>query len=177
VLVVPPRRFGTVTGAGSFARIVSAVDFWVASAVALEAAFDWAGSNGGRLTVVHVVENVPRNMVFSGSEAFIVMKGIRDQVADAAGRLRRKLPSAAAAMIEPRVVTGIPHIGILEEATEAKADLIVMGAPPRTRVGEMVFGSTLRKVLRRTNTPVLVIPVAAGGHPWVGDISGLDRAA
>ena len=65
------------------------------------------------------------------------------------------------------MTTGEPHRGILDVASQVGADLIVMGVPPRGRVDEVLFGSTLRGVLRRATTPVLVLPVVAGAHEWV----------
>ena len=38
---------------------------------------------------------------------------------------------------------------------------------PRSRFDEMLFGSTLRGVVRRASCPVLVVPVIAGAHEWI----------
>jgi hypothetical protein len=46
-----------------------------------------------------------------------------------------------------------------------------MGVAPRTWIDEVVSGSTLRGVLRRTNTPVLVLPVVAGDHEWIDEVN------
>jgi nucleotide-binding universal stress UspA family protein len=43
----------------------------------------------------------------------------------------------------------------------------VMGVPPRGRMDEVLFGSTLREVVRQAVSPVLVLPVVAGAHEWV----------
>jgi hypothetical protein len=64
------------------------------------------------------------------------------------------------------VVTGNPSASITDTAAESAADLIVMGVAPRSWLDEAVFGSTLRAVLRKAKTPVLVLPVAAGAHQW-----------
>ena len=111
---------------------------------------------GARLTLVHALTNAPRHMVFSGGEALKVARNLRGQAAQVAERLRRKIPSNIRLRVDARVTTGDPHRGILEIASEVDADLIVMGLPPRTRFDEVLFGSTLRKVLRRTKIPVLV---------------------
>ena len=39
-----------------------------------------------------------------------------------------------------------------------------MGVPPRSRFDEVLFGSTLRTVLRRAEVPVLVLSVLAGAY-------------
>lgn len=69
------------------------------------------------------------------------------------------------------VVTGDAHRGIVETATETAADLIVMAVAPRTWIDEVVSGSTLRGVLRRAKTPVLVLPVAAGADEWIDAVN------
>ena len=123
---------------------------------------------GARLTLVHALQNVPRHMVFSGGEALRVTRNLQVQAAHVAERLRRKAPVDIRVRVEARVTTGDPHRGILDIASEVDADLIVMGVPPRTRFDEMLFGSTLRNVLRRAKIPVLVLPVPAGGVQMVG---------
>ena len=82
-------------------------------------------------------------------------------------RLRRAIPVAAARQVDARVTTGDPAPGILYVASGVDADLIVIGVPPRRRVGEALFGSTLRGVVRRATIPVLVLPIVAGAHEWL----------
>jgi hypothetical protein len=40
----------------------------------------------------------------------------------------------------------------------------------------VLFGSTLRSVLRRAKVPVLVLPVLAGAHKWLGETDGVEIA-
>ena len=107
-------------------------------------------------------------MVFSGGEAVRVARNLQGQAAQVAERLRQKIPANVRIRVDARVTTGDPHRGILGIASEVKADLIVMGVPPRSRFDEVLFGSTLRNVLRRTKIPVLVLPVLAGSVQMVG---------
>ena len=58
---------------------------------------------------------------------------------------------------ETLVRSGIPADIILEEAEQRNCDMIVMGTHGHGIIGEVVMGSTAKKVLRRTNKPVLVI--------------------
>ena len=168
VLIVPPQdpADGSLR-TGPFVNIVSAVDFTVSSAVALRTALDLARTSGGRVTMVHALKNASGRMVFSGSEAFGAMDEAHAEAANVAARLRREIPASAAHQVDSRVTTGDPHHGILDVASQVQADLIVMGVPPRGRVDEVLFGSTLRGVLRRATSPVLVLPVVAGAHEWV----------
>ena len=53
---------------------------------------------------------------------------------------------------------------ILAIAARSDADLVVMGIAHRSWLDRLLFGSTLRRVLRRATVPVLVVPVVAGAH-------------
>ena len=60
--------------------------------------------------------------------------------------------------IDYRVATGKPAIEILREASEQKADLIVISSRGRSGIRKMFFGSTTERVLRETPVPVLITP-------------------
>jgi nucleotide-binding universal stress UspA family protein len=164
VLVLPSERKSSKQTLTAFRQVVSAIDFTVASAVALRAVVDLIQQSGAKLTVVHAM-NRPQHMAFSGSEAGRASKILRDQASQTADRLREKIP--AHVRVDTRVSTSEPHRAILDVASEVGADLLVMGVPPRSRFDELVSGSTLRRVLRRTRVPVLVLPVPAGAYEWL----------
>jgi nucleotide-binding universal stress UspA family protein len=167
VMIVPPANGDKPLQTGPFVNVVLAVDFTVASALALGIALDLVRASGGRVTMIHALKNAPGRMVFSGSEASNAIDKVKLDAAAVAARLRREIPAAEAEQVDVRVTTGDPHRGILDVASEVQADLIVMGVPPRGRVEEVLFGSTLRGVLRRATSPVLVLPVVAGAHGWL----------
>jgi len=168
VLIVPPPVDGDpTTAAPPFAQIVSAADFTVSSAVALRAALDIARASGGRVTLVHAMKDTPGRMVFSGTEARNAIDEMHAKAAKVAARLRRAIPASAAGRVDSRVTTGEPHRGILDVAAQVDADLIVIGVPPRSRFDEVLFGSTLRGVVRRASCPVLVVSVIAGTNKWI----------
>ena len=174
VLALPPRQPEEKNTAASFAHIVSAVDVTVASAVAVRTVLDLIRRTGARLTLVHALKNDPRRMVLSGGDARRVIRSLEGRAAHAAERLRRRIPADLRLRVDARITTGDPHRGILDTASEVDADLIVMGVPPRSRFDEVLFGSTLRAVLRRATIPVLVLPVLAGAHRW---LRGTDRVS
>lgn len=167
-VVVLPAPGGAAAGM-SLNRIVAAVDFTVASAIALRTAVDLAKRHGARLTIVHAMDPLLR-MVFSGGEAWRAMQRLPSHAQVVAQRLRDKAMALGSGSAEPVVVTGNPHRGIVETAAEGDADLIVMGVAPRHWIDQTVFGSTLRSVLRRAMTPVLVLPVIAGANEWIDAI-------
>jgi nucleotide-binding universal stress UspA family protein len=61
-----------------------------------------------------------------------------------------------------RVTDGYPAQVILDVAKDSAADMIVMGANRHTLVGEVMLGSTTRKVLHNAEQPVLVVKVPKG---------------
>lgn len=60
------------------------------------------------------------------------------------------------------VVEGYPSRVILDAAEKYSADLIVMGAHRHTIVGEVMLGSTTRKVLHNADRPVFVVKIPKG---------------
>ncbi len=176
VLVLPPQPRSDRNKPLSFAHVVSAVDFTVASAVAVRTVLGLILRRGARLTLVHALKNAPYHMVFSGGEALTVMRNLKGRAAQVAAHFRRKVPATASIRVEARITTGDPGRGILDVASEVKADLIVMGVPPRSRIDEVLFGSTLRGILRRAKTPVLVVPVRAGAYKWLDERDDLNIA-
>lgn len=169
VLVVPSFRGSTGARPVAFGHVVSAVDFTVASAIAVRTVFDLLRNSVTRLTVVHALRNSPDRMVFSSGDAIAAARSLPHQMAHVADRIRQKIPARRGVRVDMRVTTGKPDRALLEIASEVDADLIVMGVPPRSRLDEVVFGSTVRGVLRRTKRPVLLLPVAAGAYDWLED--------
>lgn len=161
VFVIPSR--GNAEARVSWNRIIAAVDFTVASTIALRTAADLSTRHGAQLTVVHAMNPVPW-MVFSGGDARRVVQRLPLDAKAIAERLRREATELGLDTVEPVVVTGDPYRGIVETAAERNAGVIVMGVAPRHWLDQMMFGSTLRAVLRRATSPVLVLPVVAGAH-------------
>lgn len=53
-----------------------------------------------------------------------------------------------------------PHEDVLREAEEVGADELVIGIRQRRPAANMVFGSTAQRVLRRTDRPVVAVPLS-----------------
>lgn len=81
VLVLPQQFRSEESKSLPFGHIVSAVDFTVASAVAVRTVFDLIRRTGARLTLAHALTNAPDHMVFSGGEALKVTRRLRGQTA------------------------------------------------------------------------------------------------
>jgi nucleotide-binding universal stress UspA family protein len=175
VLVVPPEIRVSETSL-SFREIVAAVDETVASAVVIRTILAMTRHNSARMSLVHAIAT-PRHLIFSGGQAKEIARDAEGAAAAAAERMERAIPSDGRLQVIARVIPGRPHRAILRVAAETKADLIVMGVPPRSRLDEVLFGSTLRGVLRRSRIPVLVLPVLPGARAWVDRTIGPAEAS
>jgi nucleotide-binding universal stress UspA family protein len=165
-LLVLPKRRSTERDESAPRRILTPVDFSIASAVALRTAVELARQHGARLTLLHTLNDLPGRITYSGGGAWEVIRRLPGQKRAAAERLRRKAAFFGADDVDTDVATGLADGAILEIAQRSDADLIVMGSAHRSWLDRVLFGSTLRRVLRRATVPVLVVPVAAGAHTW-----------
>ena len=165
-LLVLPKRLTDRRAQSALRRILTPIDFSIASAVALRTALELSRRHGARVTLVHALKDVPRHMVLSGSEAWEVVRRLPAQLDAVADRLRRKAAHFGVTGVDTEVATGDADRAIVEIALRTDSDLIVMGIAHRSRFDRVVCGSTLRRVLRRANAPVLVVPVVAGSHTW-----------
>ncbi len=64
---------------------------------------------------------------------------------------------------EALLVSGEVNPTIMEELDKLKIDMIVMGSHGRSRLYELLIGSTTEFVLRNANRPVLIIPAEKQG--------------
>ena len=66
-------------------------------------------------------------------------------------------------VFEPiELVEGYPADQILSKAGELDCDIIVMGTHGKGFLRHSYFGSTAKKVIRRSRKPVLVVPLPKG---------------
>ena len=104
---------------------------------------------GGTLHLLHVVPVLP-----SYAEGYMP-SGIYDEGVKAS---REKVAAIAAQLgveAQVRVLTGVPHIEILEQARHEKPDLIIIGSH-RPGLSDYFLGSTAARVVRHAQCAVLV---------------------
>jgi nucleotide-binding universal stress UspA family protein len=77
---------------------------------------------------------------------------------DALKKLRFLIPPPDRGAVMARVAVGNPVREIIETARSLKAQLIVIGATSRTRVGSKLFGKTAQ-LLRDAECPILAVPM------------------
>jgi nucleotide-binding universal stress UspA family protein len=142
-----------------FREVIVAVDFSPASVAAARAALALVDADGGRLTLVHVMDPWPRRArSISSTEALARLHEYEARAASASERLLGLLPPERdSRRVGPLVVSGTPHDMILRAAREAKADLVVLGVPVDGSAEPPRLGPTVRAVLRGARCPVLLV--------------------
>ncbi len=105
---------------------------------------------GGRITVVHVMEEIP---------SIVVAAVTKEQIVAQRNEVRKKLEALTAGHRGPAVEidlrSGKPSKQILESAEDNGADLIMI-ASHKPGLGDYFIGSTASRVVRHANCSVLV---------------------
>jgi nucleotide-binding universal stress UspA family protein len=124
-------------------RILWCTDFSEHSPRALEFALSLAFEYEAELTLLHVLETA----------------GDTEKERRALELLEEVIPDEARtwAKTVPLVLTGEPYQQIIEHATQAQIDLIVMGVRGRNILNLAIFGSTTHRVIQLGPCPVLTV--------------------
>jgi nucleotide-binding universal stress UspA family protein len=123
---------------------------------ALAAAAGVAQAAGAELHLVHAYQ-VPRTMGVADGFAVALREGsdeYHDQALGALQVVAARVPGARGAACH--VLEGSPGASVLQVAERLGADLVVVGATRRSRLGRVFLGSTAQRVLRESGVPVLV---------------------
>lgn len=144
---VRPRPFDT---------ILCAVDLTPPSRSAAQEALRLATHRDRRVILFHVVDG-PAASAPSHYPWLAVHEYSRGVAADALEQLQNLIPAPARGRVLARVAVGNPIREILDVARTTKADLLVIGAQPRSNIGRRLFGRT-GLLLRQASCPVLAIP-------------------
>ena len=138
-------------------------------------AFSYAASLANRydalITIFHVLESpmpTSENLVTSilGKQKWLetlnrnkteVVESIRSRLANFCDEVKAEWASCPFLLNEVIVRIGNPVEAILEEINNQDYDLVIMGAHGHGTLGGTFMGSVSRRVLRRSNTPVLVV--------------------
>jgi nucleotide-binding universal stress UspA family protein len=157
VLTVPQPPEGTRPSASLYETILCPVDL-VDSEATLEAAGSIARAAHGRLSVLHVLEDLPQYEAAAGMARIDWAEfrgGLEREARDRLCRAAGKADDGVAA--ECLVVSGRPYREILRVAGSKGARLIVMGIHGRNAVERLFLGSTALHVVRQARCPVLTV--------------------
>ena len=129
---------------------------------AVEQAVDLAAALGARVRFLHVQNNYPISLVGVGElvEASTIQALVEAAAKQAEAILQDAMATAARAGVEAEQVVlmnPLPHRAILEEASAAGCDLIVMGSHGRRGLEGLLVGSETQRVLLASTCPVLVV--------------------
>ncbi|HLZ28095.1 MAG TPA: universal stress protein [Chloroflexota bacterium] len=150
-------------------RLLVPLDGSAFAEAAVELAFDFLGP-AGELVLATVVEEPDhilqdergRVLAYFDQEVEDRTREARTYLADVARRLRQK-DCDMHVSVDVRI--GEPDAGIITAATERVADLIVMATHGRTGLTRITMGSVAGNVLRKGNTPLLLVRPATPHAP------------
>ena len=138
--------------------IVFATDFSDNSALAFEKAKSLAVEHNAKLLILFVQEDAEDthfHMALLSSEDIrnLIEKNVEDCFSDFIEKNAGDFKD-----YEKIVRHGKPFAEILKLSEERSVDLIVVGSHGRTGIEHVMLGSTAERLIRRTKTPVLIIP-------------------
>jgi nucleotide-binding universal stress UspA family protein len=138
-------------------------------------AFSYAASLANRydalITIMHILKNpmpTSENLVTNvlgekkwletlDSNKTLVVEKIRSRLEKFCNETKAEMSSCPFLMKEVIVKIGNPVEAILQEVDDKNYDLVIMGAHGHGSFAGAVMGSVSRRVLRRSQTPVLVV--------------------
>jgi nucleotide-binding universal stress UspA family protein len=131
-----------------------------------------AASQRAKLVLLHVLPPIDPPLVtgMAGSER----SGLDSNALHVLRVLGAESGAGCCADIEPIVVHGNPAIEILAEASERRADLIVLGATHRSAFENLTRDRTIHRILAHARCPVLTLrepPAAQQAAAWAHRIA------
>jgi nucleotide-binding universal stress UspA family protein len=144
-----------------YKRVIVPVDGSPTATKALVAALQLARDSGGRVRLIHVVEElafVDGYDMYGGQtgELLQVMREAGDKVLDAALEIARSAGVEADKQLFDRFGERLGEV-VANAARDWNADLIVLGTHGRRGIGRVLLGSGAEQIIRLAPTPVLVI--------------------
>ena len=147
-------------------RILAATDFSTRSHRALRRAGLVAQARDAELALVHVVDDDhPKDLVE------IETREAERILAEQIGTMSELRDAKCRAM----VVAGDPFDGILRSAESIEADLIVMGAHRKQLLRDIFVGTTIERVIRAGQYPVLMVNQEAK-HSYEKSMAAVDMS-
>jgi nucleotide-binding universal stress UspA family protein len=132
-------------------------------------------SRDPRMQVLHVLGTGEQTRMLLADTKVEAVRRHCEQSAAAARQTLAATIAAAGTMAEGAVpVTAFGHVAtaLLEKARRSRAQLLVVGQPPRSALAELLLGGVARWLLPATQADVLLVPLArssgetsAGGVP------------
>ncbi len=152
VLAVPPAKGIGIDGDG-VDRIVLATDGSGAADRAAEHGIELAAATEAAVSVVYVVDSTTYDLQDAPRSIIgLLTEGGQNTVAEIAAEARDRGLS-----VDTSVRRGRPDESVVAFADDRDGALVVMGTSGRGGATDALLGSTVARVLRRTNSPILVV--------------------
>jgi nucleotide-binding universal stress UspA family protein len=135
-------------------RILVATDLSARSDRALERAAALANEHAAFLTVIHVVDEDLLEPVAEAQE-----KAAREAIMAHIDALR----GSSAPGVSVKVVFGRAHAAIVEVSEKSATDLVVLGLHREDALKDMFRGTTVERIIRAGNVPVLLVKDRVAG--------------
>ena len=143
-----------------YRRILVPVDGSAAAELGLHEALALAAEHGGRLHLLHIVDNPPMRVEMSATTSPEELRENRHRhgkrLLAEARRLAARAGTPADTALREVTRTRLAD-AIVEEAHACGCDLIVMGTPRRRGFDRLTFGSGGARVARLSPVPVLLV--------------------
>jgi len=160
-----------------YKKILFATDVSIGAETILRNAVAVARAHQARIEMLHVLPEVDQALVnyvsvFMGSEKLAgyeaehkdrVAAELSQRLRDFAARELADHPEDLARIERIEVMHGSPASTILSEAKKRKIDLLVIGTHGKGRIEYAFLGSIAQKIMRRSEIPVLLIPLTKLG--------------
>lgn len=147
-----------------YKRILVPVDGSDSSNKALVAALQMARESGGRLRVVHALDELAYLSGYEFSADLLKVAGeYATRVLDEALAMAKSAGVPADAKLMQSPGTRLGDL-VAEEARSWEADLIVVGTHGRRGMGRVLLGSGAEQVLRLAPVPVLAVRASPPPH-------------
>ena len=161
-LIVPPHDAHAPGADPVCKRIVCAVDLLPSSLEGLRYAVSLAREADAELEVVHVIPEAGADVVQT-TQHFRVPEYLRYRADEALQELRRHIPEEArqGCTIHERVVFGDVATSILQQARDARAELIVMGTGDHAHLRSLWLGNATSRIAHEAVCPMLIVPTPA----------------
>lgn len=140
-------------------HVVAGTDESDAGRQAVRTAVELAARTGARVTVMRAITVTGAVPAAGGPAGSAMDDGPESGIA----RLRRWVeadlpPEVRGVALSYAVTYGLPGIEVGRYAERQRADLLVLGRKPRSRIARMVVGDTADAVARRSLLPCLFVP-------------------
>jgi nucleotide-binding universal stress UspA family protein len=141
-------------------KILCPTDFSDTSKKALGYAIEFAKVFNATLEILHIQLDEAQVVAFYLPEATLknvtkeLEESTKQQLEDFCKSFQHDLRQIN---FTKKIIKGVPHIEIIEEAKSTNADMIVIGTHGRSGFEHVLFGSTTEKVIRKAPCPVLTV--------------------